>query len=135
MKRFLVFAMLVMGLNAFGGENVINVNINSSDFIRERTTVGIGFGLTTPIIGTYKEISIAGKKYTKSVTGINSMIGFTSRNYLGDGLTANGGTGYFEIGTLFMFVPFVGVGYDYKIGENIIIGAGFPDMLHMSMAF
>ena len=140
----ILFTSLVFGEenNNTNNNNVnVNVNFNTEELKKELgiqkdvTAAGFGIGITTPIFGTYHDIVDGNTRYTKSMTGINMMFGFTRRNYLGEGLPTNGGAGFFEFGTIMFFVPFAGIGYDYKVSENFLIGTGLPDVLHFSIKF
>lgn len=92
--------------------------------------------LPPPIYGTYHNVWIDGKEYTKKLTGINWALGYTWRNYTGNGLPkTKGGAFYYEFYTLALIVPFAGFGYDYRFNESVLIGFGFPDLIHGSIAF
>lgn len=128
------------GNNQTNNQNVV-VNVNLSESLAGTKfsvadTHALGFGLTTPIYGTYHNLLIGGKEYTKKVTGINWLMGYTWRTYSGNGLPKEkGGAFYFEFYTMSLIVPFVGAGYDYRISENALIGVGFPDIIHGSIFF
>ena len=105
---------------------------NITDF---KNSSSIGFGVSTPFFGTSQDIYKGNEKYTLKTNGFNLMLGYTWRTYFGEGLPTNGGAGYFEIFTMALIVPMVGVGFDYRIGENFMVGVGFPDIIHGSISF
>ncbi len=123
----------------------VTVNINMDDIKSAagltsgitdiRTTPTFGMGLSTPLIGTNHDVYRNGEKYTDKVTGFNIMLGYTWRNYLGNGLPVKGGAFYTELFTMAFIVPMVGAGYDYRFNESFVVGVGFPDILHGSISF
>ncbi|MCK4258850.1 MAG: hypothetical protein KAX49_07720 [Halanaerobiales bacterium] len=137
---FVLVLIFLMSGYALAEENnstngvTVNVNMNNTmtDFRNEAV---FSIGVTSPIIGSAQTKYFGEKKYTTSISGINWCIGYTKRNYFGKGLPGNGGAGYFEYGTVTLLMPYVGVGYDYRIDENLIIGIGLPDLLHISFTF
>lgn len=155
MKKVSLFLLLIFISIMYFAENVstqasltqnviVNVNITPQNYqqqFNEKTVTNInsslnlGIGLTSPIIGTTNNIFINDKKFTKNLSGINWMLGFTKRNYFGDGLPTNGGSLYWEFGTVAIIVPYLGLGYDLRLGSAIVIGIGFPDVFHVNLAF
>ncbi|MCF7933231.1 MAG: hypothetical protein K9M84_00475 [Spirochaetia bacterium] len=148
-KISLVFLLLIISISVFADDNTNNqnvtVNINVSDLKEElglntgitnmRNDPNVGFGISTPIIGTNHDIFHGTEKFTTKTTGINVCLGYTWRTYMGEGLPTHGGAFYYEFFTMALFVPMVGAGYDYRIGENFTLGIGFPDMIHGSISF
>ena len=134
-KYILIIGIVILSSFSFASEE-INVNINMGQITpRTRNKTTFGLGITNVFFGTVKEEIFLEESYIKSINGLNCVFGFTSRNYLGDGLKTQAGAVYFEFGTMAILVPFIGVGYDYRISENGIIGFGLPDLVHFSMTF
>lgn len=113
-----------------------NINNNMDEYITNMdSSFVIGFGTTTPLIGAADNVYYKNVKYTKNLTGINPLIGFSKRVYFGNGLPENGGEFYWEIGTVVILVPYIGIGYDFRLEDTLIIGLGIPDLLHIAFTF
>lgn len=93
-----------------------------------------GIGITSPLLGEEDNIYINNRKYTRQISGINILLGFTNRKYIGKRLPENGGSFYVEYGTFGFILPYVGLGMDLRL-ESAIIGIGFPDIFHINMSF
>ncbi len=145
---FLTIFLILIVIPVFADDNTNNqnvtVNINMTDLKAElglntgitdmRNQPSFGLGISTPLIGTNHDIYRGNEKFTTKTTGFNICLGYTWRTYMGDGLPTNGGALYYEFFTMALIVPMVGVGYDYRIGDNFMIGVGFPDMIHGSIS-
>lgn len=94
-----------------------------------------GIGITITLIGTMRRQVIDGEDYITSMSGLNWTIGYTKRNYFGDGLVVGEGSGYFEYGTLVLIAPYVGAGYSYRFNKDVIGTIGFPAGLEVSFRF
>ena len=141
-KYILIILSLIMVLtlsqialaeeNVNKNENEVNVNVNIENKETKLTDVGsqqvTGFGVTTPIVGKAKYKEINGEFYTTEMSGLNLMMGYTSRTYFGNGLPADGGAGYFEYGTMVLIAPYIGVGYTYRINKSFFIDVGVPNV-------
>ena len=112
----------------------INIDLGEEDVIEETeglTDIGtqqiIAFGITTPLIGgaDYKEVN--GERYVTNMSGVNGGLGYTSRNYFGNGLPSSGVSGYFEYGTLGLIVPYAGVGFTFRASDTFFIDLGLPN--------
>jgi len=85
-------------------------------------------GLDTVILGWP---SVDAKGGVVSTLGINVGLGVAYRSYF-EPLYPEKGSAYWEVGTIVLLDPYVGVGYDYRINEQFYVGGGvnvFP--LHL----
>lgn len=139
----LSITVLITGSLAADGEDItqetgdikqdvnIEINLDDSEY-NQLTDIGrqqvIAIGITTPIVGgtEYKELD--GERYATSMTGINWLLGYTRRNYFGNGLPATGATGYFEYGTMGIIVPYIGAGITVRIVDTLFMDIGFPNV-------
>lgn len=142
-KIILIFSLFLFPIFLFADDNSNNnnnnqnvvVNINLSDelkssvipdgvVLKAQDTKNISFGLFDPFIGNCTNVLIDGKVYTQKVTGINLLLGYTWKNYIGNGLPLNepGGCAYYSLGTVCFFVPMANIGYDYRFSEGVVMG-------------
>lgn len=135
-----VFAETATG-NVQNQNVVVNVNlpqgyamIPEGALLVGEQTHSIGLGISTPLYGTEHNVVRNGQVFTEKLTGINLMMGYTWRHYLGDGLPEKGGALYWEFMTIALFVPMVGAGYEYRFNDAIRIGVGFPDMVSVRIS-
>src|SRR5690554_1145769 len=81
---------------------VVNINLPQGTFVPEGTilmaeqTHSLGFGISSPIYGTEHNVIRNGEVFTEKLTGINWVLGYTWRHYVGDGLPQVGGALYWE---------------------------------------
>jgi len=140
---FLIGSVFADGTNGNVQPNQQNVivNINMPNMMQGTIMVPpetnmFSLGFTSPIYGKFHNVYYGNQIYTKKITGINWLFGYTWRTYSGLGLPQKkGGAFYFEIYTVAIFVPFVGAGYDYRFEENFLLGVGFPDIIHAGISF
>ncbi|MCY1152661.1 MAG: hypothetical protein OWP43_09630 [Sphaerochaetaceae bacterium] len=140
-KIILLVSLLLVSTYIFADNNsntnnqnvVVNVNLNEelkSTLIPEgvelqaKSTTSLSLGVFDPIIGNCTNVLIDGEVYTQKVTGINVCLGYTWKNYFGDGLPLNkvGGCAYYSLGTLALIVPMANIGYDYRFSESFVMG-------------
>lgn len=131
MKRFfaqtliLVAVLFVFTGTVMADEQTVNVNVNVNQqtvTAPEQHTV-FSLGITSPIFGNATNKG----GVTTKLTGINWCLGYTVRNYLGQGLPYNGGAMYFDYGTVLILVPYLGIGYTYRVDGNLMINFGIPE--------
>lgn len=139
-KIILLFSFLFISVFLFADDNnnqnnqtIVNINL-SEDFntiripkgvnLQVQSTKNLSLGLFDPFIGNCTNILIGGKVYTQKVQGINLLLGYTSKNYFGDGLPLNepGGCAYYSIGTICFLIPMANIGYDYRFSKDIVMG-------------
>lgn len=143
MQRFMVVVtclfllVMVTGVCYADGNTEVNVNVNIGNNVLTdvRSETLFSFGITSPIIGSAQTKYFGEAKYTTSISGINWCLGYTKRNYFGKGLPGNGGAVYFEYGTVVLLCPYLGIGYDIRVGDNLLVGFGFPDVFHFGFTF
>lgn len=140
-KVVLLFSLLMVSMFIYADGNINNnnqnvtVNINLSDELNSvlipkgvnlqvQSTTNLSLGLFDPIIGHCSNVLIDGNVYTQKVTGINILLGYTWKNYIGDGLPVNeaGGCAYYSLGTMFFIIPMANIGYDYRFSDSFVMG-------------
>lgn len=140
-KIILFLSLLILSTFIYADDNIntnnqnVVVNVNLSDSLKStlipegvqlqaKSTTNLSLGLFDPIIGNCTNVLINGEVYTQKVTGINICLGYTWKNYFGDGLPLNkaGGCAYYSLGTLVFFVPMANIGYDYRFNESFVMG-------------
>lgn len=143
MKRISVvviclFLLVMVAGVCYAGEGTevnVNVNIGNNVLTDVRSETLFSVGITSPVVGSAQTKYFGETKYTTSISGINWCLGYTKRNYFGKGLPGNGGAAYFEYGTIAILCPFLGIGYDFRIDDNLLVGIGFPDVFHFGFTF
>lgn len=133
-KVFAQFLIIVAFMVVFSGavwaaeqSITVNVNVNQATVTQAQSDTVFSLGITSPIFGTASNVYYGQDKFTTKLTGINWLLGYTFRNYLGQGLPANGGQIYFDFGTIAILIPYVGFGYSYRIDNNFTINVGIPE--------
>ena len=140
-KIILLLSLLILSTFIYADDNIntnnqnVVVNVNLSDSLKStlipegvqlqaKSTTNLSLGLFDPFIGNCTNILIGGKVYTQKVQGINLLLGYTSKNYFGDGLPLNepGGCAYYSIGTICFLIPMANIGYDYRFSKDIVMG-------------
>lgn len=136
-KGFIKILIVVAFLAIYSGtvlasEQTINVNVNQTTVTEAQSSSVFSLGITSPIFGTATNKYYGQEKFTTRLMGINWLLGFTVRNYLGQGLPTNGGSLYFDYGTVAILVPFLGIGYSHRVNGNLTLNIGIPEGLSLS---
>ncbi|MBK5202080.1 MAG: hypothetical protein JJE21_11210 [Spirochaetaceae bacterium] len=140
-KIILLFSLLIVSMFIYASDNVntntknVVVNVNLSDELSSylipegvelqvKSTKNFSLGAFDPIFGTCSNVLIDGKVYTQNITGINWFLGYTWKNYFGDGLPLHeaGGCAYYSLGTMFLIIPMANIGYDYRFSDSFVMG-------------
>ncbi len=140
-KTILFLSLLILSTFIYADDNIntnnqnVVVNINLTDELKStlipegvelqaKSTKTLSLGAFDPFIGNCTNVLIDGEVFTQKVTGINLLLGYTWKNYFGDGLPLNkaGGCAYYSLGTLVFFVPMANIGYDYRFNESFVMG-------------
>lgn len=140
-KIILFLSLLILSTFIYADDNIntnnqnVVVNVNLTDELKStlipegvelqaKSTKNLSLGLFDPFIGNCTNVLIDGEVFTQKVTGINLLLGYTWKNYFGDGLPLNkaGGCAYYSLGTVVLFVPWANIGYDYRFNESFVMG-------------
>ena len=71
---------------------------------------------------TFSWVSANDDGSVTSLFGFNLALGASYRSYFSP-LAENQGAGFWEVGTILLLDPYVGVGYDYRVGKSLYVGA------------
>ncbi|WP_211231295.1 hypothetical protein [Halonatronum saccharophilum] len=115
-----MICLVVLAFSQIAFAENTNINTNTNN-------ITVSFGITTPILGGTDDKYINGEKFSTSISEINWTLGYTKRNYFGDGLPSKGGAGYFEYGTMVILLLYIGLGYTYRFNDTFFVSAGIPD--------